>query len=75
MLNKRCGSHIIKFGETVVEQKILTHLEVRVEALMLKNTDFASAATALANKVFPLPGGPNSSKPLAGERSPEKFVT
>lgn len=34
------------------------------EPAMLKNGTLASAATALASKVFPQPGGPNNKAPL-----------
>ena len=46
------------------------YLEVREAALILKKVHFASVATALANIVFPLPGGPNKSRPRAGARNP-----
>ena len=36
---------------------------------MLKN-ELDSVATALANIVFPVPGGPNNSIPLVGSRNP-----
>jgi len=34
------------------------HLEVRVDALTLKNVDLHSVAMAFASIVLPLPGGP-----------------
>ena len=37
---------------------------------MLKNVELDSVATALANIVFPVPGGPNNSIPLVGSRNP-----
>ena len=37
---------------------------------MLKNVALLSVATALANIVLPLPGGPNNSNPRAGARRP-----
>ncbi|KAJ6263750.1 LOW QUALITY PROTEIN: hypothetical protein Dda_2321 [Drechslerella dactyloides] len=40
------------------------------DAEMEKNVDLLSVATARASIVFPVPGGPNSSMPLAGSRSP-----
>lgn len=40
-----------------------THLEVRLEALMLKKVAADSDATAFASIVFPFPGGPYRSKP------------
>lgn len=46
------------------------HLEVREEAEMAKKVARASAASALASSVLPLPGGPYSSRPRAGARSP-----
>ena len=46
------------------------YLDVREAALILKNVHFASVATALANIVLPLPGGPNNSNPRAGALSP-----
>ena len=46
------------------------YLEVSDAALMLKNVQLASVATALANIVLPLPGGPNKRRPLAGALSP-----
>ena len=46
------------------------YLEVSEAALMLKKVHFASVATALANIVLPLPGGPNKSRPLAGALKP-----
>jgi hypothetical protein len=42
-----------------------------VEADMLKNVVLHSVATALANIVFPVPGGPNRSNPFQGVKSPE----
>ena len=47
-----------------------TYLLVRLLALMLKNEELDSDATALANIVLPFPGGPNNNKPLVGVRSP-----
>ena len=46
------------------------NLEVNDDALMLKKVQLASEATAFARRVFPFPGGPNRSKPRAGERKP-----
>ena len=34
------------------------HLETKLDAEILKNLQLHSVATAFANKVFPLPGGP-----------------
>ena len=48
------------------------HLEVRVVAEMLKKVALDSCARALARRVFPLPGGPYSRRPLAGLLSPLK---
>jgi len=41
-----------------------------VLAEILKNVVDVSVATALANKVFPVPGGPNSKMPFQGVRTP-----
>ncbi|KAK5625539.1 hypothetical protein RRF57_001255 [Xylaria bambusicola] len=46
------------------------YLLVRLLADMEKNVDFDSVATARANIVLPVPGGPKSSMPLAGSRRP-----
>ena len=46
------------------------YFEVRDEELMEKNVDFDSVATARANMVLPVPGGPKSSIPLVGSRRP-----
>lgn len=40
-----------------------THFDVREEAETLKNVASDSEATALASRVFPVPGGPKSSRP------------
>lgn len=40
-----------------------THFDVREEAETLKKVASDSEATALASRVFPVPGGPKSSKP------------
>lgn len=48
--------------------KKLTHFDVKEEAETLKNVASDSEATALASMVFPLPGGPNKSRPV--EQSP-----
>mmetsp|Transcript_15364 Transcript_15364/g.43744 ORF Transcript_15364/g.43744 Transcript_15364/m.43744 type:complete len:230 (+) Transcript_15364:447-1136(+) len=49
-----------------------TNFESRLEGLTLKKAARACAATALANKVLPVPGGPNSSTPRQGVRTPVK---
>mmetsp|Transcript_41486 Transcript_41486/g.103662 ORF Transcript_41486/g.103662 Transcript_41486/m.103662 type:complete len:245 (-) Transcript_41486:97-831(-) len=49
-----------------------THLEVRAEAEMLKNRQLHSVASALASRVLPVPGGPNSRTPLGGDLRPVK---
>ena len=49
------------------------HLDVSVEALMLKNVDLHSVATALARRVLPVPGGPYNSIPLDGAYNPLKM--
>ena len=54
---------------------MLTHFEVKVAELMLKKTEFASDARAFASIVFPLLGGPNKSKPFAGDLKPYNKVT
>jgi hypothetical protein len=48
------------------------YLEVRVEEETLKNVVPHSVATALANMVFPVPGGPTISTPFHGRRMPCK---
>ena len=48
------------------------YLEVRVDELTLKNVVPHSVATALANIVFPVPGGPTINTPLQGLRMPLK---
>ena len=47
-----------------------TNLLVRLLALMLKKALSDSQATARASIVLPLPGGPKSSSPRVGVRSP-----
>ena len=42
---------------------IYTYLETSDDALILKNLHFASCATAFANIVLPLPGGPYNNNP------------
>ncbi len=44
----------------------------RLSPVMAMKEDLLSVATALASRVFPLPGGPNSSTPLGGCRMPMK---
>lgn len=46
------------------------YLEVRVEEETLKNVVPHSVATAFANIVFPVPGGPTISTPFHGRRMP-----
>lgn len=48
-----------------------THFDVSEEADTLKNVASDSEATALASMVFPLPGGPNKSRP---ERQRQFFM-
>jgi hypothetical protein len=48
-----------------------THFEVREDAEMLKKVALDLLASALASMVFPLPGGPNRSKPNKHEESCE----
>lgn len=50
-----------------------THLEVSVLAETLKKVQVDSVAVALANIVFPFPGGPYSSSPRVGARRPLKM--
>ena len=47
-----------------------TYLLVKLLALMLKNDELDSEATALASMVLPLPGGPNNNRPLVGVLRP-----
>lgn len=42
----------------------ITYFDVNEAALILKNLDFDSEATALASIVFPVPGGPNKRTPI-----------
>jgi hypothetical protein len=46
------------------------HLLVRLLALMEKKAALMLEATALPMSVLPVPGGPNSSRPLGGARGP-----
>lgn len=39
----------------------------------MKNVVLHSVATALAIKVFPVPGGPNNKTPFHGSRSPIRY--
>jgi hypothetical protein len=50
-----------------------THLEVSVDAEILKNVDFDYAAIAFPSKVLPVPGGPKNSTPRGGARIPVKM--
>ena len=43
------------------------HLEARVDAETLKNVVLHSVATALARRVFPVPGGPTMRIPWRGK--------
>lgn len=47
-----------------------THFDIKVLADILKNVDLHSVATALASRVFPLPGGPYSKMPFVGSLIP-----
>jgi len=47
-----------------------TYLDVRVDALTLKNVALPSEAIALPIIVLPVPGGPKRSRPLPGEMIP-----
>ena len=46
------------------------YLLVTFAAVTEKKAKPDSNATALASSVFPVPGGPNNSTPLGGDRSP-----
>ena len=46
------------------------HLLVRLEAEMEKKVAWMLAATARPSSVFPVPGGPKSSTPFGGARTP-----
>ena len=48
------------------------HLETMLLAEILKKVDLDSVATALANIVLPVPGGPNKSTPFQGSSNPVK---
>lgn len=41
-----------------------TNISMKSDPLILKKGTFASPAVALANKVFPVPGGPTNSAPF-----------
>ena len=43
------------------------YLDARVDEETLKKVVFVSVATALANIVFPVPGGPNMSTPCSAQ--------
>jgi hypothetical protein len=49
------------------------HLEVREEALILKNVEWDWDAMHFPIRVFPVPGGPNSKMPFGGRRKPVKI--
>lgn len=49
------------------------HLDIRVDALQLKNFTPVFAEIALASRVFPVPGGPNKSTPFQGSLMPVKY--
>lgn len=51
------------------------HFEVSVAAVMLKNLQLDSFATAFASRVFPLPGGPNNKRPFDGALNPVNNYT
>lgn len=48
------------------------HFETKELALMLKKVELHSVATALANIVFPFPGGPYKRIPFYGDLIPVK---
>ncbi|MES1906572.1 MAG: hypothetical protein MHPSP_004562, partial [Paramarteilia canceri] len=49
-----------------------THLLVNEDALIEKNVAFEDVAMHLPTKVFPVPGGPKSKRPLGGPLKPVK---
>jgi hypothetical protein len=62
-----------------MSNKILTsfyespfHLDAKLEAVTLKNVVFPPEAIAFANKVLPVPGGPNNNTPFHALRIPLK---
>jgi len=48
------------------------HLDATLEAVTLKKVVFPPEAMAFANRVFPVPGGPNSKIPFHGLLIPVK---
>ena len=48
------------------------HFDTILLADILKKVVLHSVATALANIVFPVPGGPNNKTPLQGSNNPVK---
>ena len=54
----------LKINHSQYQGERHTHLDVKEDAVTLKNVASDSEATALASMVFPLPGGPKSSKPV-----------
>ena len=50
-----------------------THLEVIVEAEILRKVDFDCAAIALPSRVLPVPGGPKNIMPRGGALIPLKI--
>lgn len=49
------------------------HLEVREEALILKNVELDCEAMHFPIRVLPVPGGPKSKMPFGGRRKPVKI--
>jgi hypothetical protein len=48
------------------------HFDAKLDAVTLKNVVFPPEAMALANKVLPVPGGPNKRTPFQALRIPLK---
>lgn len=55
----------MKFTRTIFSDSP-RHFEANVDAETLKNLVLPVVAIALANMVFPVPGGPNKSTPFHG---------
>jgi hypothetical protein len=49
------------------------HFELIDDDVILKNVVFPYVATAFANIVFPVPGGPNNNTPFHGLLIPLKY--
>mmetsp|Transcript_51856 Transcript_51856/g.86402 ORF Transcript_51856/g.86402 Transcript_51856/m.86402 type:complete len:255 (+) Transcript_51856:951-1715(+) len=68
------GAHCRAISNRVwtVFSDLPTHMLRRTEGEMLKNVKSHSAAMAFARRVFPVPGGPDSSSPFGGGRARPK---